>query len=31
MADVFLVAILLIVIMKAGLDLVDEDDLDLED
>ncbi len=31
MADVFLVAILLIVIMKAGLDLMEEDDFDLED
>jgi hypothetical protein len=31
MADVFLVAILLIVIMKVGLDLMEEDDFDLED
>jgi hypothetical protein len=31
MADVFLVAILLIVIMKVGLDLIGEDDFDLED
>ena len=31
MADVFLVAILLIVIMKVGLDLIGDDDFDLED
>ena len=31
MADVFLVALLLIVIMKVGLDLMEEDDFDLED
>ena len=31
MADVFLVAVLLIVIMKVGLDLMEEDDFDLED
>jgi len=31
MADVFLVALLLIIIMKVGLDLMEEDDFDLED
>ena len=30
MADVFLVALLLIVIMKVGLDLIGNDDFDLE-
>ena len=30
MADVFLVALLLIVIMKVGLDLIGDDDFDLE-
>jgi hypothetical protein len=31
MADVFLIALLLIVIMKVGLDLMEDDDFNLED